>query len=599
MCGVTAIFAYGQDAPPVDAAELARISRAMAARGPDGAGQWLSSDKRVGFAHRRLAIIDVPYGAQPMHLNGSVQASDEDTVISFNGEIYNYQALRDELIAAGYPVKYHSDTEVLLHLYKRHGRAMVEKLRGVYAFAIWDGKRRGMLVARDHLGNKQLYISDDGRTLRVASQVKALLAGGRVDTSPEPAGHVGFFLWGHLPEPYTLFRGIRAVPAGTTIWIDGQGRAERPYYSLASELAAARPGPVDLHAALLESVRFHLVADVPVGSFLSAGRDSTAITALATEAHGTDLRTITLGFDTFRGGPLDETPLAEEVARTLGTRHETYWVGRRGFESAHDDLLRAMDQPTVDGVNTYFVARVAREAGMKVALSGLGGDELFAGYVSFRQIPRLVGALGPLRGVAPLGKLMRIVSAPFLRHMTSPKYASLLEYGATYPGAYLLRRALFMPWELPELLDGEMVREGWRALDALKPIEAAIEGVEGSRLKVMAMEIASEVRNRLFRDGDWAGMAHSIEIRTPFADVTLLRQLLPAIVGPNPPTKESLPRATSRKLPAAIYGRPKTGFVAPVAEWILGGNIPSGERGLRSWARYVHDACYRVGARAA
>jgi asparagine synthase (glutamine-hydrolysing) len=599
MCGVTAIFAYGKAAPPVDAAEVARISGSMAARGPDGSGQWLSSDGRVGLAHRRLAIIDVPYGAQPMHFDEPGENEDDGLVISFNGEIYNYQALREELIAAGHKVKYHSDTEVLLHLYKRHGRAMVEKLRGVFAFAIWDGKRRGMLVARDHLGNKQLYIADDGRTLRIASQVKALLAGGKVDTAPEPAGHVGFFLWGHLPEPYTLFRGIRAVPAGTVLWIDGQGRAERQYFALATELAAARPGPVDLHAVLLESVRYHLVADVPVGSFLSAGRDSTTITALATEAQGADLRTITLGFDTFRGGPLDETPLAEEVARTLGTHHETYWVGRRAFEAAHDDLLRAMDQPSIDGVNTYFVARVAHEAGMKVALSGLGGDELFAGYASFRQIPRLVRALGLLGGVAPLGRALRIVSAPFLRRMTSPKYASLLEYGTSYAGAYLLRRALFMPWELPELLDGEMVREGWRTLDALKPIEASIQGVEDARLKVMAMELTSEVRNRLFRDGDWAGMAHSIEIRTPFADVELLRQLLPALVGPNPPNKASLPRATLRALPPAVYGRPKTGFVAPVTEWILGGHIPSGERGLRSWARYVHEACYRVGARAA
>lgn len=600
MCGVVAIFAYGKAAPPVDAAELARISAAMIPRGPDGAGQWLTADRKVGLAHRRLAIIDVPYGAQPMHLVEPGAAEDDGLVISFNGEIYNYPALREELIAAGYPVKHHSDTEVLLHLYRRHGRFMVEKLRGVFAFAIWDGKRRGMLVARDHLGNKQLYLADDGRTLRVASQVKALIAGGSVDTRPEPAGHVGFFLWGHLPEPFTLFRGIRSVPAGSTLWIDAAGaRDARRFFSLADELKAARPGPVDLHAVLLESVRYHLVADVPVGSFLSAGRDSTTITALATEAAGADLRTITLGFDRFRGGSLDETPLAEEVARSLGTHHETYWVGQRAFESAHDDLLRAMDQPTIDGVNTYFVARVAHEAGMKVALSGLGGDELFAGYASFRQIPRLVRAAAPFRGLAPLGRGLRIVSAPFLRHMTSPKYAGLLEYGATYAGAYLLRRALFMPWELPDLLDGEILRAGWRDLDALKPIETAVAGVDNPRLKVMAMEITSEMQNRLFRDGDWAGMAHSIEIRTPLADVELLRQLLPALVGTSPPGKDSLVRATARKLPPAVLVRPKTGFVAPVTEWIMGGDIPSGERGLRSWARHVYGACYGAGAMAA
>jgi len=268
-------------------------------------------------------------------------------------------------------------------------------------------------------------------------------------------------------------------------------------------------------------VRYHLVADVPVGFFLSSGVDSTTMTVLAREAGAEELRTVTLAFDEYRGKAEDEVPLAEKVARRLGALHEARRVGRDDFESEYPRILSALDQPTIDGINTYFVSRAAAEAGLKVAISGLGGDELFGGYPSFKEIPNTVRWLRPFSLLPGLGKTFRVVSAPVLKRCTSPKYAGLLEYGGSYGGAYLLRRGLYMPWELPEFLDGDLVREGWEELKILTRLEDTANGIRSPHAKVCAMEMAWYMRSQLLRDSDWAGMAHGLEIRVPYIDVRL------------------------------------------------------------------------------
>src|SRR6185312_6018990 len=230
MCGIAGLYAYLDVAPTVDRAELSRMNARMAPRGPDGSGDWFSADGRVGFTHRRLAIIDLSErGAQPMH------SADGTLTITFNGEIYNYKELKAGLEAKGYRFRSDSDTEVLLQLYADRGPSMVEALRGMFAFGLWDSRKRQLLLARDPLGIKPLYYADDGWTLRFASQVKALLAGGKVSRDPEPAGWAGFCLFGSVPEPFTTYQEIRALPAGAILWVDSVGtRAVKQYYSLAS-----------------------------------------------------------------------------------------------------------------------------------------------------------------------------------------------------------------------------------------------------------------------------------------------------------------------------------------------------------------------------
>jgi asparagine synthase (glutamine-hydrolysing) len=585
MCGIVGIFSYNDSAPRVDLAEMIAVRDAMAARGPDGAGEWISIDERIALGHRRLAIVDLSEaGAQPMAtVDGSLR-------ITFNGEIYNYQSIRQRLEANGVVFQSHTDTEVLLHLYAEKGPAMFDELRGMYAFAIWDATRRRMFLARDPFGVKPLYYADDGMTLRFASQVRALLRARSIDTRSDAAGKVGFMLWGYVPEPYTLYAGIRALPPGSWLSVDSDGiRTSGTFCRISDELAAAEDhaaslvsGDVDgrLREAMLDTVSHHMIADVPVGVFLSSGLDSTTLTALAAEVAGSCLHTVTLGFEEYRGGEADEVPLAEMVARQFGTTHQTRWLSPGEFRTDFAAMLSAMDQPSIDGANTYFVSKAAKQAGLKAALSGLGGDELFGGYSSFQQIPQLVRTVGKF----PVGaaKALRAISAPVLKHFTSAKYAGLLEYGGSYAGAYLLRRGLFMPWELPHLLDPDLVREGWRVLQPILQLEATVKDIANDQLRVSALEMTWYMRNQLLRDSDWAGMAHSLEIRVPLVDLNLLRSVAPLALHSQ--GKAEMARTPASPLPDAILNRRKTGFSIPVRDWLADADPQSAGRGLRGWA---------------
>lgn len=597
MCGIAAIFGYGSDAPPVDSDELIAIRDRMFSRGPDGEGIWISDDRRVGLAHRRLTIVDLTdAGLQPMWNR------TRNLCVTFNGEIYNYPELRRALEGRGCRLASNCDTEVLLHLYAEKGPNMVHELRGMYAFAIWDTRERTLFCARDPFGIKPLYYADDGKSVRIASQVKALLAGGRIDTASDPAGHVGFFLWGSVPEPFTFYRGVSALPAGHTLTIRAGAPPVKNSFCFIPDIlrdaeCATRATPLPpggqsetLHEALRDSAEHHLMADVPVGIFLSAGLDSSTLTALVSERHR-DVRTVTLGFNEFRESEQDETRLAEVVASHYQTHHQTIWITRPDFEAAAPSLLEAMDLPTIDGVNSYFISLATKRAGLKVALSGLGGDELFGGYPSFRDVPRTVNALRPFHHFERFGRGFRWVTQRMIKHFTSPKYAGLFEYGSSYPGAYLLRRSLFMPWELPEILEPDLVREGWRRLNTFEHLGLLSDSLATDRLKVSALELCWYMRHQLLRDADWAGMAHSLEIRVPLVDLKLLRDIAPLLASTSPPGKHDMARSAAVPLPEAVMSRPKTGFSVPVRDWLLRSFDPlsSGERGLRGWAREVYS----------
>jgi len=592
MCGIAAIFNYATG-EPVDRAEMGRMLAHMQLRGPDGSGEWYGRQGAIGLGHRRLSIIDLSEaGAQPM------VSDDGRYVITFNGEIYNYRELRAELERKGCRFRSQSDTEVVLQLYRLEGEAMLPKLRGMFAFAIWDDTRQGLFLARDPLGIKPLYYADDGRTLRVASQVKTLLAGGGVDTAPEPAGHVGFFLWGHIPAPFTLYRGIRNHSAGTSQWVERGGtKTEKTFFTVAGlftdaegQVADSRPPSSDLlGSSLRDSVRHHLIADVPVGIFLSSGLDSCTLAALAAE-NTASLHTVTLGFTEYQGTANDEVPLAEQVARQYGTKHRTVWVSKQDFRDQFAGVLNAMDQPSCDGVNSYFVSLAAARTGLKVVLSGVGGDELFGGYPSFQEIPRAVSVLRPFRFCRPLGAGLRLVSAPFLQRMTSPKYAGLLEYGGTYGGAYLLRRGMFMPWELPVLLDPDLARAGWNELQIIARLDETVSAIQSPHLKVSALEMSWYMRQQLLRDTDWASMAHSVEVRTPLVDVELVRSLAPLFATNQGPTKRDMALTPHSPLPGSVLNRPKTGFSVPVRQWLMDENTQPVERGLRGWTRLIYSA---------
>jgi asparagine synthase (glutamine-hydrolysing) len=611
MCGIAGLYAYHAAANPVDMAELRSIRDHMAARGPDGRGEWLAPDGRVGLGNRRLAIIDLSDGgAQPM------ACASRKTVITFNGEIYNYRSLRSDLEAKGYVFRTQSDTEVLLHLYAAKGEAMVADLRGMFAFAIWDGDAGALFVARDPYGIKPLYYADDGRTFRFASQVRALIAGGAIPHELDAAGQVGFYLFGNVPEPFTWYRHIQALPAGCTLFVDRNGKRQvRRYHSIAQiycDAEAHYPGgeppgkeqaAAEVRDALLDSVRHHLVADVPVGAFLSSGIDSGAIVGLMRDANQRDIETVTLSFTEYCGHAEDEAPLADEVARLYGARHTTRVITESEFAADLPRILETMDQPSIDGINTWFVAKAAHELGLKVVLSGLGGDELFGGYPSFRDIPRWVRLLAAPSRVPFLGKLSRLAARRIGGALhANPKAASMIEFGGSYDGAYLLRRGLFMPWELDRLLDPELVRAGLSRLAPLQSIAGQLHAMPSSpQARVAVLEASLYMRNQLLRDTDWASMAHSLEVRTPLVDSVLLKRVAAAgVPRADMSSKQMLARAPAQPLPDSVIGRKKTGFNIPTARWFSRQNaamVKSTFAHARRWACYI--AARSLGGRTA
>lgn len=591
MCGINGLFAYNAAASAPSERELLASRDQMAPRGPDGAGTWWSADHRCGLAHRRLAIQDLSErAAQPM------TSDDGALVVTFNGEIYNFPALKRELEAKGRRFRTNADTEALLHLYALYGPDMVNHLRGMFALAIWDQARGGLFLARDPYGIKPLYYANDGWTFRFSSQVKSLLAGGQVSRDPEPAGAVGFFLFGSVPEPFSLYRDIRALPAGCSQWVDAAGpREPKPYFNIAQVLASAKPTPppTSVRDAVLDSVAAHLLADVEVGVFLSAGIDSGAMLGLMRDAGQSRIRAITLGFDEFVGTNEDEVPLAAEVARLYGAQHVVRRVGEAEFVADLPTILEAMDQPSIDGVNTWFVSKAAREAGLKVALSGVGGDELLAGYPSFRDVPRWARWMRLPTSVPGLGRGVRTLTARLAPALAArqPKSLGMAEYGGSYAGAYLLRRALFLPFELDTVLDRAIIDLGLERLRPLARLSALLQPDPGSAgARVTALESGAYMRNQLLRDADWAGMAHSLEIRTPLVDSELLRALAPLTHSLKPGEgKALLAVAPQTPLPDTVAARAKTGFVVPTAAWRARqvGDAASKGAVSRLWAKEV------------
>lgn len=588
MCGINGIFAYAPHAPAVDEGEVLRTRDTMASRGPDGVGIWQARNQRLALAHRRLAIIDLTEaGAQPM------QSADGRFVVTFNGEIYNYPELRARFERAGTDFRSHSDTEILLHLYRKHGPSMVDELRGMYAFAIWDSQTQRLFLARDPHGIKPLYYSDDGATFRFASQVRALREGAHLDFQPDPAGAVGFLLWGSVPEPFTLYRSIRLLPAGSTMEVSSRGAsAPRRYWYLSKAIQRSRclaesvpaGGESDfLRNTLLDSVRAHLVADVPLGAFLSAGLDSSTLVGLAHETSATHLQTLTLTFDDLRGTKHDECPMATVIARHLGLEHHCVVLAAGQQEAELDRFLAAMDQPTIDGINTWFISHAAVQAGLKVAISGVGGDELLGGYSTFAKVPWIMSRARQSIWCKTFPSLYQSLHTLIGARLSwPPNAAGIPQYGASPAGAYHLAKGVFMPWELERIVAPDVIAEGLRSLAEEDAVHCeSLHGMNEFE-QVACLESIRYMRNQLLRDTDWVSMAHSLEIRTPLVDQAVTEAVIGlAACGRLGVSKEMLPRTLSKPLPAAVLNRPKSGFVVPTWRWLRH------HRGLESWKK-VH-----------
>ena len=570
MCGI--FGAFGWAVFPNEA--LQRALDQMAPRGPDDQGHWTAPGACLG--HRRLAILDLDHrAAQPM------PDATGRYVISYNGEIYIFRDLRRQLEHTGVVFRTTSDTEVILALFAAEGEAMLPKLHGMFAFVIWDRLTQRAFAARDPYGIKPLYRASLPGGVLLASQVKALRATGLVSREPDLRGQAGFWMLGSVPEPHTWYRDIQAVPPGHCLWIeDGQVTRQRCWQDIGDAWRQADRTPVPpapevrehVRQALRETVARHLVADVPVGVFLSGGIDSGTLAGLMVEAGARDLQGVTITYDEFRGQHHDEAPVAGQIAAHWGIRHHVRRVTRDEFLADIPRILAAMDQPSLDGVNTWYASKAVAEQGLKVVVSGVGGDELFLGYGHFRQLPRLIAPwrrMAPLPGVLPLARSIAAVQA---RRSRNTRWSQAPDWLRTVAGAWWLRRSVHSPGELPALMGEEAAAQALMDFSAEEWCQAMVGSVpEDHTLALAQIESMTYLRNQLLRDSDWASMAHSVELRTPFVDAHLLQQLGPHLKAFKGFSAKSLLAMAPRKaLPAMILQRKKTGFTIPVQHWLAG-----------------------------
>lgn len=565
MCGIGGILAKGNQDLPNQALE--KMSRALLHRGPDDCGASISADRKIGLVHRRLSIIDPTPGArQPM-----ADASGKVTIV-LNGEIYNYKELREPLLKSGYPFRTSSDTEVILSLYETQNVKLLTLLRGMFAFALWDYEKKTLLLARDRMGIKPLYYVDTGNFLVFASEVRAILATGLVAKQLSLEAFSGYLSFGSIPAPHTLIENIKSLEPATVLRIENGTAIERRYWNFHFDDKAAGPALLDsLYETLKDSVAAHLVSDVPVGIFLSGGIDSTVITALMRSITPEAIRSFSI---TFPDSPLDEARFARMAAVAFGTQHIEKTVTAQDFEKTLPHILAAMDQPTIDGVNTYFVSQLARESGVKVVLSGLGGDELFAGYPSFRIIPRLLRAYA-FAGSIPFGKQAIQILLDFAPG--TPQIESISEFfksdGSLEAGYFAVRR-LFLEKEKAKLISPDRRNVLTKKfaptpyLRALSENGKTLDPIDATHL----LEMRAYLHNQLLRDADTLAMAHGVEVRVPFLDHLLIEKVLQVDpktrVGSSP--KELLLSRLAEKIPPAIYKRPKMGFTFPLEAWLRG-----------------------------
>ncbi|HTW22402.1 MAG TPA: asparagine synthase (glutamine-hydrolyzing) [Candidatus Baltobacteraceae bacterium] len=599
MCGICGVIGIGSR----DAGEAVtrRMMASMIHRGPDEDGILLAAPVAVGM--RRLSIIDLPGGTQP------VWNETETVAVVFNGEIYNFASLRGELEALGHRFRTHSDTETIVHAYEAWGERCVERLLGMFAFAIVEvpggrgGRATRVFLARDRLGIKPLYYAHADGALVFASEVRVLLASGCISRSLSPQAISSYLLFGAVSEPLTLIEGICSLPPGHTLTIEAITPAAEPtpksYWDFGRGLknAAAQDGKQGsqsrtparhVRELLEEAVATHLIADVPVGVFLSSGLDSTAIAALASRSRR-GIHTFTVAFPDVE---FSEAEKARRTAARLGTEHSELTLSGNEMVARLDEAVASFDQPSADGINTYFVSWAARQAGLKVALSGLGSDEIFGGYTSFHATAKAarMAALGgslPRPLLAPVASLITSAGGGAASPDALRKVCAALLDPKLFPHPYFFTRLLFTPRALaPALKNGasRLADGAWQSWMAGSAAE--VRAADGFTA-VSWLELRSYLANVLLRDTDAMSMRHSLEVRVPFLHSPLVEYMLslPESAkreGSRP--KSLLIAALGDVLPEEIVAQKKRTFTFPWEKWLRG---PLGRRvsaGLADWS---------------
>ena len=570
MCG---IFGYVTTNPAaISPGCLETALDALRHRGPDDEGIFTSTVASVhcGLAHTRLSIIDLsPLGHQPM------TTEDGRYTIVYNGEVYNFRDIRQDLESRGEVFMSNCDTEVVLKAYAQWGRACVQRFRGMFAFAIWDAQEGSLFMARDRLGIKPLYYSITPDRLAFASEVRTFLATGLAERKLSRAGLMSYFAFGSVTENETILNGVSSLPPGSTLEYRQQTMTISRYWEIpfgANGIESFSDAVAGLNPLLREAVSLRLIADVPVGVFLSGGIDSSVVVALAAEASNAPVHTFTV---TFNEAAYDEARYAAEVASRFGCRHHQIHLPALRAISEIDDALKALDQPSADGVNTYFVSKAAKEAGLTVALSGLGGDEVFAGYDNFRSFNRFIKSARTARfaSALPVKDLLALMPFNGVSNRTR-KLASLLTTKGDPGAAYAVLRGMFMPEQQRALIAPEFLADRHDG-DTYLPGELAQMFARGQVDPInlySVLELTNYLRHTLLRDTDAMSMAHGLEVRVPLIDHRLVEQAarIPGSLKLKPGENKPLLTAVVPNLPSNVTARRKMGFTLPFDTWLRG-----------------------------
>ena len=544
-----------------------RMCAAMWHRGPDDGGSVTQGDATLGM--RRLAIFDPANGHQPM------TTDDGRFHLVFNGAIYNHREIRAELESGGYAFKTHCDTEVLLAAFARWGEACLMRLRGMFAFAAWDTRAQSLFLARDAFGIKPLYVYHAGPRLLFASELNALVTSDAVAAEIDPRAMADYLGWFAVPAPRTIWRGIISLRPGECMTFQGGHIYVRAWWTFQKIPDQARPCATrdefirELRARLEDTLRAHLLADVPVGAFLSGGLDSSVIVGLMQRAGGARLKTFSIGFDE---SEFSEAAFAARAARHFGTEHHASVLTGAQVAADLEKILSSLDHPTGDGVNTYYVSRAAHAGGVTAALSGLGGDELFGGYPSFRDIPRLAHWL-PLWRSLPAIVRNSVLGVLARRGTRARKLADFLQHARNPHELAALQRRVFSAAAGRSLLhpDFQSVLAGTPPHHPqLDTLTAELAGAGGFEL-ISAWESRTYMADVLLRDSDVMSMRHSLELRVPFVDRPLFewlwRQPAQFKDGSDRP-KSALADAAADVLPPETLLRKKQGFSLPFPVWM-------------------------------
>jgi asparagine synthase (glutamine-hydrolysing) len=578
MCRITGIFnpSLGNIKEQVIA-----MRDAMRHGGPDDEGIYVHHELPMAFGHRRLSLIDLTAaGHQPMR--------DEHLTIVFNGEIYNYKELRSTLQHYGYQFRTNSDTEVILKAYLHWGTDAFEYFNGMFAVAIWDEKKKQIILARDHAGIKPLYYYLDHQCLYFASEIRSFRYAEK-KFYENKNWRSAFLTFGHLPEPITTIQDVVPLEKGTVLIIDVPSlKSEKKEFfkwKFTGELKSETEALQLMRETMEEAVNRHLVSDAPIGLFLSGGIDSSLLTLIASHSQKENLHTLSI---VFNEKEFSEDRFQQLIIQKTNAKHKSFLVTKDIFNESLEDAIAAMDQPSIDGINTYFISKYAKEYGLKAVLSGLGADELFGGYPSFKQQATL-----DFIKKAP-DKLLR-----GLQHLPDHRMRKLSYAGINNTAAeYLLYRGIFTPMSVAALLGStqEDVKNQLEFISEYYPLN----GMEGGN-RVSWLETNFYMQNQLLKDSDFMSMWHGIEIRVPFLDKEVM--MMAGAINASVKFNKSLPKyllvkAFEKELPVEIWKRKKQGFTFPFEGWLKENEytMPSNESEKKlyqafrnrklSWGRY-------------